>query len=398
MPSRTHYATLVAVLGLLTATGPLSTDMYLPSLPAITRDLATTDAGTQLTLSVFLVGFAGGQLVYGPVSDRYGRRPVLFAALGLFIAATIGCMFTTGIEGLIALRFVQAFGACGPVVLARAVARDLHTGAEAGRLLSLMGSIMGFVPAIAPVLGALIHVAFGWRAVFGAIALFGMVVGVVSWAKLAESLQRRDTGALSIRAMCETFGELARDRRFQRYVATNSLTFAGLFAFISGSSFVLQGTYDVSPRGFAYGFAFAVIGYILGTLTASRLAMTRGLNRTIYRGASLLALSGMAMVAAMGAGLFGFWDVLAPMVIYMFGVGLVAPLSLAGALTPFPGHAGAASSLFGFIQMTFASLVGIAVGHGLAFGPFALSGAICLLGVAAFWVARGSRWHECTVP
>jgi len=385
---------LVAMLGILTAAGPLSTDMYLPSLPAIAVEFGTGTDGAQLTLSAFLIGFAGGQLIYGPISDRHGRRPVLLAGLALFIAATIGCMFATSIEALIALRMLQALGASGPVVLARAVARDLYSGAEAGRLLSLMGSIMGFVPAIAPVIGALIHVAFGWRAVFAVIALFGVLLMAATWARLGESLQRPNTNPLSVRAMARTFADLARDSRFRRYVATTCLTYGGLFAFISGSSFVLQGQYGVSPQGFGLSFAAAVVGYIFGTLAASRLAMTLGLDRTIYAGTLLLAGSGIAMVVAMLLDRFGLWNVLAPMIVYMFGVGLVLPQSLAGALTPFPDNAGAASSFLGFLQMTFASLVGIGVGYGLAFGPYALSATICLLGIAAFAVAHGARWNR----
>src|SRR5215210_3235221 len=182
---------LTAVLALLTALGPLSTDMYLPSLPAIAQNFRAGPAQTQLTLSVFLLGFAVGQFVYGPVSDKTGRRPVLLFGLGLFLLATLACAAATSIEALIAARFVQALGASGPIVLGRAMVRDLYDGARAGRELSRMGSIMGLVPAIAPIFGGVLHEVFGWRSTFMASVLFGGALAAVVSTRLPETIRTR---------------------------------------------------------------------------------------------------------------------------------------------------------------------------------------------------------------
>src|SRR3712207_1478784 len=184
---------MTVVLALLTALGPLSTDMYLPSLPAIAADLGATTAGTQLTLSAFLLGFAVGQFVYGPVSDRVGRRPVLLFGLGLFALASLACTAAPSIEALVAARFVQALGASGPIVLGRAIVRDLYEGPRAGRELSRMSTIMGLVPAVAPVLGGLLHEALGWRSNFAACILFGVVLAAVVIARLPETIPARST-------------------------------------------------------------------------------------------------------------------------------------------------------------------------------------------------------------
>src|ERR687889_2560075 len=164
---------MTAVLALLTGLGPLSTDMYLPSLPAIARDLHASAAQTQLTLSAFLFGFAAGQLFYGPIADKIGRRPVLLFGLGLFLTATLACTAAPGIATLTIARFCQALGASGPIVLARAMVRDLYEGPRAGRELSRMGAIMGLVPAFAPILGGVLQGLFGWRANFAATVLCG---------------------------------------------------------------------------------------------------------------------------------------------------------------------------------------------------------------------------------
>lgn len=383
---------LTVLLALLVAAGPLATDMYLPSLPAIADEFGTTIARTQLTLSGFLIGFAAGQLIYGPLSDRYGRKPVLLAGLALFLISTAGCAFAGSVEALIGLRMVQALGAAAPVVLARAVARDLFEGPAAARMLSQMGAIMGLVPAAAPVAGSLFHEAFGWRSVFIGIFIYALTAALLVWRALPETLRTPDPRPISPLSIATTYLELLRNPIYRRFVAACCLTFGGLFAFISGSSFVLQGTFAMSSMGFALAFATAVMGYIGGTLTAARFVVRLGIERTVAIGAVLLAMSGLFMVVLMGAGLFGFAGLLVPMVLYLFGVGLVLPQALAGALTPFPQLAGAASSLLGFMQMTSAAVVGAFVGHMLAYGPMALPVTIAFLGTAALLLSWRARW------
>lgn len=385
MKLRPESAAMTVMLAVLISIGPLSTDMYLPSLPWIARDLGASDAGTQLTLSLFLVGFAIGQIVYGPISDKFGRKPVLLCGLGLFLFATFLCTIARSIDLLIAARFCQAVGACASVVLARAIVRDLFEAERAARTLSFMGALMGAVPAVAPILGAALQSAFGWRASFAAVVLIGSMVFLFVAFCLPETIRTRATAPLSFRSLFGSFATLVRNRDYRRYVYATGFSYGGLFAFISGSSFVFQNHYGMSTRGFGLIFATAVIGYICGTLLGARLTTRHGIERTLRLGAVVLAAGGVAMLTLVGYGPHGHWQVLGPMIVYMAGVGLTLPQSTAGALSPFPERAGAASSLLGFVQMTFGALVGIGVGQTLDHGPWALAiaiGGLSLLNLA----------------
>jgi DHA1 family bicyclomycin/chloramphenicol resistance-like MFS transporter len=382
---------MTACLALLTALGPLSTDMYLPSLPAIAADLGTSVAGAQLTLSAFLVGFAVGQLVYGPVSDKVGRRPVLLAGLALFVGASIACTLAPSIEALVGARFVQALGASGPIVLARAMVRDLYEGARAGRELSRMGTIMGVVPAAAPVLGGVLHDAFGWRANFAATVVFGLMIAGVVGLALPETIRTRSPGPLSFMGVIRGFAFLLRHPGYRVYVGLSSLAYSGLFAFISGSSFVLQGHYGLSELAFAFSFATMVVGFIGGTLLAQRLVPRRGLDGTIGAGTACLAAGGILMLLLAALRVPSSLAVTLPMAVYACGVGLTMPQSMAAAMTPFPERAGAASSLLGICQMTFAALVGVALGQALGSSALPLPAMVAGLGVLALALFSGTK-------
>jgi DHA1 family bicyclomycin/chloramphenicol resistance-like MFS transporter len=390
---RPGTAAMTLLLAALTSLGPLSTDMYLPSLPWIAQHFEASEARTQLTLSVFLVGFAAGQLFYGPVSDRFGRKPVLLCGLAIFAGATVLCYASPSIDALIAARFGQALGACAGVVLARAIVRDLYGGAQAARLLSIMGALMGLVPAIAPIGGGVLQEALGWRSVFAAMTVFAVVMLVAVAVSLPETNQRRGEQALTFGSMLRSFAALLAAADFRHYALTAAASYGGLFAFISGSSFVFQGHYGLDASAFSFVFAAAVVGYIAGTLIGARATVRAGIDRTLWLGSVLLALGGGAMAALVLLSPRGhFLHVLVPMIVYMAGVGLTLPQSMAGALTPYPERAGAASSLLGACQMTFGATVGVVVGHNLAYGPATLAVTIAVLGAgcaAVAWRRRG---------
>ncbi len=375
---------LTVVLALLTALGPLSTDMYLPSLPAIARALDADTARTQLTLSLFLVGFAAGQLIWGPLSDRFGRRPVLLTGLAIFIVATGACALAPSIDWLIAMRALQAFGGSGPIVLGRAIVRDLYEGPRAGRELARMGTIMGLVPAIAPILGGVLQAFFGWRASFVFTIAGAVALGAVVIASLPETARSIGTGSVSPRGIFRSFASLSHHRSFRTYAGLSALAYSGLFAFISGSSFVLQGYYGLGEVAFGFSFSFGVLGFITGTLLARRLAGTRGLDGTIQVGVACLAAGGLLMMACVALGLFGPFGVIVPMALYGVGVGLTMPQALAAAMQPFPDRAGAASSLVGVVQMSLAAGVGAVLGLVLEGRALPLPIAVATLGIAAF--------------
>jgi DHA1 family bicyclomycin/chloramphenicol resistance-like MFS transporter len=382
---------MTAVLALLTALGPLSTDFYLPSLPDIARALRTDVAGSQATLSAFLVGFAVGQILYGPLSDRLGRRPVLLAGLAIFLAATIACAVSPTIEWLIGARFLQALGASGPIVLARAIVRDLYEGPRAGRELSRMGTIMGLVPAIAPVLGGVLHDFYGWRSTFLASLALGALLAAIVVLRLPETLRQREPSRLSIANILRGFRDLLRHRPYRAYIGLAALTYGGLFAFISGSSFVLMGHYGLSEIAYGFSFSFGVLGYITGTLIAQRIVGRFGLDGTIARGVACLAGGGALMLLLTLAGIGGSLAITVPMALYTAGVGLVLPQAQAAAMAPFGAKAGAASSLLGICQMTLAALIGLFVGQIVETAAWPLPLVILVIGTSAFALFHATR-------
>lgn len=381
---------LTALLALLAAIGPVSTDMYLPSLPAIGHAFGAPVPQVQLTLSVFLFCFAIGQVVYGPIADHVGRKPVLLATLAIYVAASIGCALAQSIEMLIALRGVQAFGVAGPPVLARAVVRDLYAGARAGRELSRMGAIMALAPATAPSLGAILQTTVGWQANFYVMAAFGVCAFAMVLLLLPETMKPQSR-ALSLPTVMRGYGAFARHRGFLLHTAIVAASYGGLFAWISGSSFALQDLYGLSALAFGFVFAATTLGYLCGTLLAARLVNRFGLDRTIVWGGATLAAGGLAMVATTLMELRSPLALALPVVVYLVGLGLALPQSMAGALTPFPERAGAASSVLGFTQQVAASSLGILVGHTLGRSALPLALIIAGMGLLALLLALVNR-------
>jgi DHA1 family bicyclomycin/chloramphenicol resistance-like MFS transporter len=385
---------LTAVLSLLTAVGPLSVDMYLPSLPDIGRELTAAPAQVQLTISFYLVGFALGQIVYGPISDRHGRKPVLLAALALFSTAGLACALASSIEVLIVARFLQAFGGSGAVVLARAIVRDLYSGARAGREFSLMGAIMAVAPTIAPLIGSVLQAAFGWRAIFVSLVAVGAVAATVVGCLLPETLKSRAPEPLSLLSTMRVYRTFMKHSAFLAHLGIVTCSFMGLFAWISGASFVLQDLYGLSALEFGVAFALGSAGYMLGTVLAAAIVTHIGLDRTIGLGGLALAGGGLAMVGAVMLGLTSPASLVLPAALYLAGLGLAMPQGFAGAMSPFQDRAGAASSLVGFVQQTSAAALGAIVGHTLGQTAWPLAVAIAAMGclTLVIWMfSRGIR-------
>lgn len=389
---------LALLLTTLVALGPLSTDLYLPALPGLTQVFATDVARVQLTLSVFLAGFAVAQIFYGPLSDRYGRRPAMLVGLVVYLLSSVACMLAPTIDTLIAARFFQALGACAGPVLGRAIVRDIYGPVQAARMLAYISGAMAIAPMIGPFIGGWLTVWFGWRANFAALALFSAVQVALVFSMLDESNAHRDPTATRPHRILGNFRALLTARLYVGYLLCVSFSYAALFSFISGSSFVLIQMHGLSPQWFGASFGFVVTGYICGTLATARFTLRLGPRRMVLMGALLGAAAGtvMALLAALELG--SAWAVLLPMFVYLAATGLVMPNAIGGALAPYPKMAGAASALMGFVQMGFAAVVGIAVGH--AYGgtamPMALSVALCGWGVLAsyFLLVRRAAGSE----
>jgi MFS transporter, DHA1 family, multidrug resistance protein len=373
---------MTIMLAMLTALGPLSTDLYLPSLPGMAKALDSDLARVQLTLSVYLFAFAAAQVVYGPVADKVGRKPAILTGLTLYCLASAGCAFATSTEMLIGARAAQAFGAAGPIVLARAMVRDVYEGAQAARELSRMGMLMGLVPAVAPLIGGILDPIFGWRASFVALLVGGLTLTVAVVALLPETIRERRPEPLSFANAFGSFGEVIRNRTFQLNTALTALTFAGLFSFISGSSFVLQRSYGLSPFQFGLSFGLSVLGFIAGAVVTQWMVGRWGMARTIRRGAVCLAAGGASMLGLMAYGTGSSLEVTLPMALYAGGVGLVLPPANAGAMMPFGDRAGAASSLQGLLQGSFAALTAASMALVLDGRPLVMAAVICLMGLA----------------
>jgi DHA1 family bicyclomycin/chloramphenicol resistance-like MFS transporter len=357
---------VTALLTALVALGPISTDLYLPSLPGLARYFAVGVDEIQLTLSVFLVGLATAQLVYGPLSDRFGRRPVLLVGLGIYVVASLVCMLSPSVPTLVVARFVQAVGACVGPVLGRAVVRDVHGREGAARVLSYMSAAMALAPAIGPILGGFLEEWFGWRVNFLALVLYGSAGLIVAWRILPETNRTPDLQAAEPLRILLGYRGFLNHRAYVGYVLCCAFAYSGIFSFISGSSYVLQEVVGLGPIGFGLCFAGVVVGYIIGTVVAGRLSRQLGIDRLVAVGSVVSVAGGVLLLAlALGASaetaIGGALLIVAPMLLFMIGVGLVLPNSIAGAIGPFPRAAGAASALLGFTQMTAAAVVGIAV-------------------------------------
>lgn len=362
MSSRPDSPFVVVLLTACIAFQAISTDLYLPSLPSIGADLGASAAAVQLTLSSFLAGMAGAMLVYGPLSDRFGRRPVLIGGIALYVAATAACLAAPSIEPLIAGRFVQGLGACAGPVLGRAVVRDVFGPERAGRALSYMSMAMALAPAIGPILGGYLEVAFGWRAAFVVLLAFSglCLAGLIRL--LPETNLDKLPQATRIGPLLRNYRALLAHRVYLGYVLCASFGYSGIFIFISGSSFVLIDGLGLPPDLYGYCFAAAVLGYICGAFASGRLNRYWSTDRLIATGMGVGLTAGLLAAGLAFAGIASVVSVVAPFALFLSGAGLILPNSIAGSLGPFPRIAGSASALLGFLQMLVASCVGFLVG------------------------------------
>ncbi len=351
------------LLAAAVALGPLATDMYLPSLPQIASDFAAGTDQVQLTLSIYMAGFALAQLICGPLSDRFGRKSIMIGGFLLFAVASVGCALATNIETLVVCRFLQALGGSAGPVLGRAAVRDIYTPREAARILAILASIMALAPAIAPTLGGFLVAGLGWQAIFVSMAGYALIMTLVVAFGIPEPMRPEYRQPLKLCSLLRTYRHIGTDISFLGYTLTNALIFSGLFAFLSGSSFVLIDFLGVPPEHFGMYFACIVAGYIVGNLFAIRLGKTLVPDQILVRGLAIAAAGGSLMAGLALSEVYSVWAVILPQALFMVGTGMVLPQTMAGALAGFPRTAGSASALFGFAQMAVAAGAGLLVGH-----------------------------------
>jgi DHA1 family bicyclomycin/chloramphenicol resistance-like MFS transporter len=360
-PARLEGKALLIFLTLLAALGMLAINMYLASFPSIGRELAATPAQVKLTLTVFLLGFAFGQLVIGPLSDRFGRRPLLIAGLVLYALTGALCAIATDIDWMIGIRIAQAIGACTGSVLARAVARDLFQGDELTRSLGFITTLVAAAPGFSPLIGGLIETFFGWRATFALLAIVGVFALLVVWFRVPETHHQRDTAPGMAQAFASYF-TLFGKREFMIPAAATTCAMAGLFAFFAASPTIFIQGFGVSPVLFGFIPCVTVFAVFAGGFSAPRLAKRWPGYRPVILGLVLMLVGSVAMFAISYGGDAGMFQVLGTLLFFLFGMGVVNPLTTVFALRPFPEIAGAASALIGFFQMAGGALGTILLG------------------------------------
>lgn len=361
-PGRLSVAAVIGLVAAAYMLQPLSTDLYLPTLPGIGAAFDVSVATVQLTLSVYIAAFGLWQLVAGPLSDRYGRHPVVIGGIATFLAASILCVFAPTIEVLVGGRLLQAIGACSCLIGTRAMVRDLYAPTEGARVMAAASTLMAVAPVTGPVIGALAFEAFGWRSSFVLLAGFSAVLLAVSAMRLQESNTRPDPQVLRPGPMLEAAVRILRSPTFIAYALMVTLSYAGLFAYLAGSPFVLIRVFGLSPT--AYGLALPLMsgGFLLGSFLCQRLLPSRGIAYTTRLGATLQAASGIIMVALALAGVHHPAAIIAPMSLFGVSHGLVQPAGMAAAVAPFPRNAGLAAALYGVAMMGAASLVSLVQG------------------------------------
>lgn len=377
----------VVVLGTIVAIGPMTIDMYLPSLPALQAHFGVDAGKIQLTLSAFFLGLALGQLAYGPIADRYGRRGPLLVGLALYVAASFACAFAPTIEVLIGARFVQAVGGCSGMVISRAMVRDRFEPYDMARIVSSMVLVMGVAPILAPLAGGQILVFAGWQAIFYVLTVFGLVCFAAAYAGLPETLA--EPGApIRIGAVLRGYAGLLVHRHFMGYALAGGIGTAGMFAYISGSAFVFIDVFGVAPDRFGLFFGANAAGLIAAS-QLNRWLLRRHRPERIVRGAlTVFSSFGVLLVLTSMTGWGGLWGFAVPLFFCIGSLGFSFPNATAVAMAPFGSQAGLASALMGTVQFSVAAVAGAAVGQLHDGTPVPMALVIAACGLTAVTLLR----------
>lgn len=372
---------LVIILASLTALSPLSIDMYLPAFPQIAADFGVPVARVELSLATFFIGLSFGQLLYGTASDRFGRKLPLYVGLSIYCAASLVCAFAPNVETLIVLRLLQALGACGGIVIARAMVRDLFDHSESARVFSLLMLIMGVAPILAPLCGGYVTLFVGWRAIFGVVSVISVICLVAVYRFLPETRERNPNVRLS-----KTFGiyfNILKDKGFLGFALAGGLAQAGMFAYITGSPFVFIQLFGVPAEYFGWIFGSNALGMIALSQVNAKFVRSVDPTRLLRVCLSITAFFSLLLICA---GLFnlGFWSVAIPIFLYVASLGMILPNATAGALSEQTENAGSASALIGTLQYGLAAIASSLVSFFNNGTPRTMTSLVGACGVAAF--------------
>ena len=386
-PPRPTVPVGIAALALTMLLGlqPITTDLYLPTLPVLAAHFGALPSALQLTMSVMVLSFGIGQLVWGPVADRFGRRPVLLLGLSVYLAASIGAALAGTIEWLVAMRGLQGATLAASVVCGRAMVRDLYDPRQGAQVMARGLTGLGLTALLSPPLGGLVTALWGWHAAFAAIAVLGGTTLLFIALRLPETQPQHNPEALRPGPLLRTWATMPRNRTFAGYAGLSACTYAGLMLFLVGSSFLMKRLLGLTPLQYGLALMSVSVAYILGTVLCRRALPRFGMAAVARCGAALALLGGAAMAALALAGVQGLWALLLPQLVYSVGHGLSQPCCQAGAVSAFPRQAGTAAALAGSILalLTFGTTWWL--GHVLADSPVpvalgsGLSGALATL-------------------
>ncbi len=382
---------LLPLLTLLTALAILTTTIYVPSIPHISRDFAVSVSAVQFTLTAFLITYAASQLILGPLSDAIGRKPVILGGLIICLLASLVCALAPNMAVLTYARMVQGFGACAGVVVSRAVVRDLFDRQKGAQAIAIIGITLSVAPAAAPALGGALEVHFGWHASFLFVAGLSALTLALTWGGLPETNSGRTQRPAMWSHLLSGYAQLVRTPLFWGYALVIAGIFAGIFAFAAGAPVMLIDDLGIAPDTYGLLAAIPTLGTLIGGVLSARLTVRVGIERLILIGSLIYAGSGVLLAILAYSGYFSVASLIGPMTLFTLGYGLALPNALAGAVNIFPAYAGAGAALTGFLQMACGSLGTLAVLSAPRTGPGPLTLVIAVAGVGGLlgWMLLG---------
>ena len=380
----------ILILGALSAFGPLAIDFYLPGFPAMAQAFATDEKHIQLTLAVYFLGLSIGQLVYGPIADRFGRRLPLLVGVGLFTLGSFACAFAPTLEWLIGARFVQALGGCAGMVLSRAIVSDKCDAVGSAKVFSQLMLVMGLAPILAPMLGGLLVNVYGWQSIFIVLTGFSALAALAVALGLPESLPA-NVPRQPLSGALHQYGRLLKDREFLGHALTGGIAMAGMFAYIAGSPFIFIKLYGVPAEHFGWLFGSNAAGFILVAQVNARLLTKRDPGFLLARTVWVYLVAGLALLGISALHTEQLWPLLIPLFVCIASLGCIIPNASACAMNGQGARAGSASAMLGFLQFSVAagaaSLVGVL--HDGSAMPMAM--VIILCGILAVVIGMATR-------
>lgn len=360
--TKAHYIKLILILGSLTALGPFSIDMYLPGFAQIATDLNTTVASVAMTLSSYFIGISAGQLLYGPLLDRYGRKKPLFIGMLVYIAASLGCVFVRDIDTFIGLRFIQAVGSCAATVASVSMVRDLFPVKDIPKVFSLLMLVVGLSPMLAPTVGGYVTDWYGWHMVFVILMFIGIIIMLAAQFGLPDSYEPDTSISLKPKPILKNFASVLKEPQFYTYAFTGAIAFSGLFTYVAASPIIFMDIYKVDPKMYGWIFAFMSLSFVLSSQLNSVLLKWYRSEQLIY--GALLTQSVVAVVFLVLAinDMLGLYETIGMLFLFLACLGISNPNTAGLTLAPFTNNAGSASALMGAIQLGLGALASFAVG------------------------------------